>query len=143
MWLLSAILLFLAFGGIGGGVLLLEDPTGAALGLDAAWLANTPFSSYLIPGFILLLLFGLGSLAVLYALWEMPKVEVLARLTGFTHEHWAWDMTVLLGVILLGWLLYQFAFLPVQGAIQSIMLVVALALILLPMLPAMRRFYAR
>ncbi len=143
MWVLSVLLIFLALTGVGGGVLLLQDPTGASLQLEPEWLLNTPFVDYFVPGLILFFVFGVGSLVLLYALWELPKVDFLARLTKFTHEHWAWDFTVLLGVVLLVWLVAQIALLPALSPIQPVMLVVALALIVLPLLPAMRRFYAR
>lgn len=143
MWVLSATLLFLALGGIGGGVLLVQDPTGGSLQMELALLTATPFVNYFLPGLILLFVFGFGSLALLYALWELPKVDFLAKLTSFTHEHWSWDFTVLLGVFLLVWLVVQVATMPAFSPIQPIMFFVALMLIILPLLPAMRRFYAR
>jgi hypothetical protein len=143
MWVLSLVLIFLALGTVGGGILLIQDPTGAVMQLEISWLVNTPFVNYFVPGLILLLLYGVGSLFLLYALWELPKFPLLTRLTRFTHEHWAWDFTVLLGVFLLVWLVVQFVVLPATSPIQPVMLVVALALIVLPLLPGMRRFYAR
>lgn len=143
MWVLSIVLIFLALVAVGGGVLLIQDPTGAELQMETAWLVNTPFVDYFVPGLILFFVFGVGSLFLLYALWEMPRFAFFASLTRFTREYWAWDFTVLLGVVLLVWLVVQIAILPAMSPIQPVMLVVALALIVLPFLPGMRRFYAR
>ncbi|MCP4196595.1 MAG: hypothetical protein GY762_05535 [Proteobacteria bacterium] len=47
---LSTVLLFVGIGGILGGMPLVMDPSGAGLGLDLQMLADSPFSTYLIPG---------------------------------------------------------------------------------------------
>ena len=101
MWVLSIVLIFLALVAVGGGVLLIQDPTGAVLQMETAWLVNTPFVDYFVPGLILFFIFGVGSLFLLYAMWEMPRLAFLASLTRFTREYWAWDFTILLGVVLL------------------------------------------
>jgi hypothetical protein len=43
--------------GLAGGVALVADPSGRALGLPAGWLEGTPFADYLVPGLVLASLF--------------------------------------------------------------------------------------
>lgn len=63
---LVGLLLFQGLSGLAGGYGLVADPSGAALGLPLEWLAGSPFSTYLIPGLILLLVLGVGPLIGAY-----------------------------------------------------------------------------
>lgn len=82
-----------------GGTALVTDPTGSTLGLPLAWLDGSPFPDYLVPGIVLLTVFGLGSLVVVY---------------GIVYQRrWAWPAAVGLGVAQVGWILVQLAILQV------------------------------
>jgi hypothetical protein len=59
-----ALLVFLGIGALPSGFLMAGWPDGSKFGITTTWLAGSPFSDYLIPGLILLLLFGVGSLVV-------------------------------------------------------------------------------
>ncbi|MCP4610264.1 MAG: hypothetical protein GY845_16260 [Planctomycetes bacterium] len=60
---LGALQVFIGVGGFAGGFGLVTEPSGANLGFDVDLLSTSPFSDYLIPGLILLVVIGLGSLA--------------------------------------------------------------------------------
>lgn len=60
---LVALQVFIGLGGVAGGFGLVTEPNGANLGFFVEWLSTSPFSDYLIPGFILLVVIGVGSLA--------------------------------------------------------------------------------
>jgi len=60
---LGALQVFIGIGGVAGGFGLVTEPSGANLGFDVDLLSTSPFSDYLIPGLILLVVIGLGSLA--------------------------------------------------------------------------------
>jgi len=49
---------------IGGGWMLVRDPSGFSMELASEFLNKTPFSSYLVPGVILLLAIGFPSIVV-------------------------------------------------------------------------------
>jgi hypothetical protein len=82
---LGIVFLFVGIGGIAGGVPLVMDPSGAGLGLDLQVLAESPFSTYLIPGLVVLIINGLvpcvlgiaairqhrrsGELGIAYGMW--------------------------------------------------------------------------
>jgi hypothetical protein len=57
-------LALLGLGAIGGGIGIVIMPDGSAMQWDVKMLAGSPFSDFLIPGLILLGLFGLGSFVV-------------------------------------------------------------------------------
>lgn len=50
------------FPALGGGGLLIADPSGGEIGLPVAWLASSPFADYLVPG-VLLFVLGLCHVA--------------------------------------------------------------------------------
>ena len=60
-----AAMVLLIFNGIsasfGGGAIVL-DPEGISLGMPVSWLEHSPFNNYLIPGIILFLIIGIGSI---------------------------------------------------------------------------------
>jgi len=77
--ILAIILLaFIGLGAVYGGVMLISDPTGWKIGLHTGMLKYSPFSDFLIPGIILLIVLGMGSLVTCalvtlrsgrYAMW--------------------------------------------------------------------------
>jgi hypothetical protein len=60
---LGGLQVLIGFCGVAGGFGLVAEPSGANLGFDVDLLSKSPFSDYLIPGLILLVVIGLGSLA--------------------------------------------------------------------------------
>jgi len=83
----------IGIGALGGGLLLIIDPTGNILGLPVALLEGSPFSNYFIPGLFLFLVNGLGSL-------------LGAALTLLRFRH-AGEAAVALGIILMAWIVIQ------------------------------------
>lgn len=75
--LLAIVQLLIGFPALGGGGLLVADPSGGQVGLPVAWLASSPFSSYLVPG---LLLFALGVCHVAGAIMTLRRRPVAGRI---------------------------------------------------------------
>jgi len=72
-----ALLSFLAVGAFFGGWLLMHPAAdGSGLGMPAEWLQSSPFTSWFIPGLILLTVFGIGSVVAVVAgllrQWSAP-----------------------------------------------------------------------
>ena len=84
------LLLFLALNAIGGGLLLIADPSGNSIRIPVELLQGTPFSDYLIPGIILVLANGILSLIV--AILTIKKIK--------NYELFI----ILQGCVLIGWL---------------------------------------
>lgn len=141
LYFLTAALVFLAMSALGGGAALIGNPDGSGLGLDAAWLSGSPFVDYLVPGVVLFVLFGLGSIALIYGLWVKPKSGPLAFLNCMTHEHWAWVLTLLLGLALIIWIAVQYTIIRTFSPLQVVITVLGLTIIALDLLPEMRRYY--
>ncbi len=111
--LLSAVLLFTAFGGIFGGIQLINDPTGSSM--------NMPLSAY--------------------GLWSRARLPYDTLVSHWTHEFWAWDTSLLLGFVLMIWLTYQVIFYPAFAPIQFVMYGAAILLIGLPLLDPLREYF--
>ncbi len=142
LYILTGCLLFLAMGALGGGASLIADPSGSAMQMPSAWLQGTPFGSYLVPGLFLFVIFGVGSLVAVYALWMRPKWTVLADITRGTHEHFAWVTTFVIGILLVAWIVVQYALLREFHPFQVLFGLLGVVIAGLDMLPAMRRYYA-
>lgn len=141
LYFLTAALVFLAMSALGGGAALMGDPDGSGLGLDAAWLSGSPFVNYLLPGAVLFVLFGLGSAVLIYGLWVKPKSGPLAFISRMTHEHWAWFLTFLMGFALIIWIAVQYAIMRTFSPLQIVIAVVGVVIMVLDLLPEMRRYY--
>ena len=91
--LLGSLQAFIGLGAIGGGFLLIRDPSGEALGLPLSLLEKSPFPDFLIPGLFLLAVNGIGSL--------------IGAGLSFTRKQYAPESAMILGAILLAWIVIQ------------------------------------
>lgn len=123
--LLMACLLFLGISAIGGGGQFLLDPTGDTIGMPVDVLAGSPFADFLVPGMILFTVLGLFPLVVLYGL--------------YTGRGWAWPATSMVGIALLIWIVVQALIVGFGHWLQWLYLSLGFVLILLALLPSVRR----
>jgi hypothetical protein len=138
---LSIALIFLGVNGFIGGYLMLRDPNGTVMGMPLTYLERTPFQNWYIPGLCLIFLWGCGSFLIFAGLWLRPKWMLTDIFFQWTHEHWAWGLSIVLGFALLVWLTVQVFTLPEMAAIQFILYILAAMLIGLPLLPSMRDYF--
>jgi hypothetical protein len=90
---LGVIQLFIGLGAVGGGLALALAPSGSILGMPLEMLERTPFSNYLVPGIVLLVVIGLGNLA--------------GSAASFTQHRNAAKTAIILGVFLVAWITLQ------------------------------------
>lgn len=117
--------------GLVGGIGLTLDPSGQSLGLPLIWLERSPFSDYLVPGVILLVVLGVLPLIVVYGLWG--------------GRPWAWVGSAFVGVALVGWLLVEIAVIGYHAdpPLQLVYGVLAGLIMGLLALPSVRREFRR
>ena len=88
-WIAISGLLLLGIGALAGGIALVAKPDGSIMRMPLAYLENSPFSDYLIPGLILGGLFGIGSLAVAaMGLFSLRAAPFLAFVVGCGQMIW-------------------------------------------------------
>jgi hypothetical protein len=142
VWLVVALLAFLAIGGFIGGVAFVTDPTGASIGARLTSLEETPISDFLLPGLFLLVVFAIGSVALIAGLLWRPAPHLLGRIDATWHHHWAWVGTIAMGATLVAWIVYELTIFSERMVLQPILFVVGIALVALCALPSIRRYYA-
>src|SRR5690349_10417035 len=94
---ISIILLaFVGTSALPSGIALIIDPSGKSLRMSTELLANSPFSNFIIPGAVLMCVLGIGSFILLSILIRKkrpaPEIDLVA------------------GTILMGWILFEMAF---------------------------------
>jgi hypothetical protein len=131
-------LLFLAFGGLFGGVSMLLDPGGGSLGMDVV-LPQLPVSSFVLPGLFLLTVMGLLPIFLAYALVARPSWRWAEGIERASRHHPAWTGTLALGLVLGAWLALQAAMIGFAWPIQYVTAANAVAIVVLAVLPAVRQ----
>lgn len=61
-WALGGLQLFIGIGAVPAGIAMISDPGGESLEMYVDMLRRSPFTDFLIPGIVLLLVNGIGSL---------------------------------------------------------------------------------
>ena len=84
---------FIGLGAVAGGLLLVCDPSGESLGMPLEVLEETPFTTFLVPGIVLLAVNGLGSFS--------------GAVASFVRHRQAGTAAIALGVFLIAWILAQ------------------------------------
>jgi drug/metabolite transporter (DMT)-like permease len=122
---LGGLLTLTTVAALAGGALLLADPSGSLLGLTVADLGAAPFPNYLIPGAVLLALFGVLPIPVLIGLWR--------------KRNWASHVAGMLGVALATWITAQVLWFGSVNRIQALVWAMALILTAVAGVPRWRR----
>jgi hypothetical protein len=132
----AGILVFLGISAIGGGI---------AMGLDIwppprEWLADIPvIDSWLVPGLVLGVGFGAGSVVAAYGMLTRPQWAWLGFAERLTRHHWSWIATMALGAGQIAWITIELIYIPFS-VLQVIYGAIGVALLALPWHPAVRRY---
>ena len=106
---LGAVLLFLGVTALAGGVALTFN--GSRPPQD--WLDRIPLvDTWVVPGLVLGVVFGLGSLIVAYGVLFRPRWSKLSPVERITRHHWAWTATIALGLGHITWIVLELFWVP-------------------------------
>jgi len=140
LWILVFWLVFLAFGGLYGGIAMLLDPSGGSLQMTEV-LSLLPVSNYVLPGLFLLFIMGILPLFLIYGLLVRPNWSWLDSFFRQIKYYWAWTGTVILGVILAIWLIVEGVMIGFKWPIQYVTAVNGLFILFFVFFPSVRKFY--
>jgi hypothetical protein len=136
VWI-GTLLLVLGIGAVGGGWAMTFG-IGDGNVLPDEYLEALPLvNNWLVPGLVLLLGFGVGSLVAAYGVLQRPHwnwTRVIDRVTG---HHWSWIATIAIGVGQVIWIGLEVISIPFSWLMPTFGLV-GLALALLPLTPSAR-----
>lgn len=111
----ASLLLIQTFNGISGvvgGFMLIRDPSGTGLRMPLSWLKGTPFSDYLVPGIVLLVVNGLGNLAG-------------TIFTLFKYKH-AGKIAAFFGAFMMIWIISQVSWIGYRSGLQPLYFITGL-----------------
>jgi hypothetical protein len=134
VWTFAAVLLFLGVSAVAGGIAMLSGFTPPDRWLDEIPLVGT----WLIPGLVLALGFGAGSLVTAYGVIRRPSWAWLSGVERRTGHHWCWAAGLTLGLGQAMWIALELAYLPQRSALQVVYGATGVLLVLLPLLPPVR-----
>ena len=138
--LLTILVALQAISGIAGGVALVLDPSGGVLQMPVSVLRSGPFTDFLVPGLILLLVLGVVPAAIAVALWSRPRWGAMGWLEGVFGEHWSWVGAGVVGAGLLIWLVVELWMVGPSALLWAYGLLAA-AIVAAALAPSTRRFY--
>jgi hypothetical protein len=126
LWILLALLVIQGVGGFAGGLSLTLKPDGSIMQMPVSYLDGSPFSDYLIPGLILMLVLGVLPLVAAAGLW--------------TGHRWAWFAAVAVGAGLMIWILVEMTIIPYTW-LQPAFGVVGVLIFAVALLKSVRRHF--
>ena len=142
LWILIFFLVFLALGGLYGGITMLIDPTGGLIQMaEVLPLLHVP--SYFLPGLFLIFVMGLAPLLLTFGLIARPNWTWAESLFRWSNHHWSWTGTVALGIILLVWLSIQGVLIGFRWPIQYVTAANGILILLFALVPSVKRYYAQ
>lgn len=140
LYLLLALHLFLGINAIAGGSLLIIKPDGSLLGMRKEWLMHSPFSSFIIPGFLLFLFSGLLPLFAFFGLAFKPALKWPQAMNIYSNRHWAWAYSLYSGIILIVWITVQLI-MTQYFWIQPVMIFTGLLIIIFTLTPTVMNHF--
>ena len=127
------LLFFLGVSAVAGGIALSFGTTESGLLPPAEWLDAIPLvDEWLVPGLVLGLGFGLGSLFAGFGVLGRPHWRWASFAERATGHHWSWLATMVIGLAHVLWIGLELVFLPELSVLQAIYGPLGLALFLLP-----------
>ena len=139
---ISALLLVLGLGATAGGAAMTFGLGGSSMLPDAYLDAIPLIDSWVIPGIVLMVGFGLASLIAAYGVLQTPRWRWLHGIERMTGYHWSWIATIAIGVGQVIWIGLELIYIPFSWLMPTFGLI-GLALALLPFSAQVRRHLQR
>ena len=128
------LLVFLGLSAAAGGFVMTTGLGGEEVRPPQEWLDAIPLvSSWVVPGLVLGVGFGVGSLVTAWGMVRHPRWPALRPVERWTGEHWSWAAALALGAGQVVWIGLELVYLPAVSWFQPLYGAVGLALVAAPM----------
>ena len=142
VWVLIFLLLFLGLNAAVAGGMFIIAPDGHLIQMPLSNLKNSPFSDFLVPGFLLFLFVGVYPMVIAYSLWRRPTWQWPDLLNPFKRMHWCWAGSLAAGVVPMIWIMVQIQW--VQASfLQVVVFGWGVLIVALTLLRSVRRYCIR
>ncbi|PKL81995.1 MAG: hypothetical protein CVV24_12430 [Ignavibacteriae bacterium HGW-Ignavibacteriae-3] len=138
--LLVYVILFLAIGGLFGGICLILYPDGHLLQFPLHSLQNSPFNDFLIPGLILFFLLGIYPLLIFISFFKTASWKFMNIVNIYKDQKSVWSNSLYLGIILVLWIDVEMIYID-YSALQTVYGLVGVAIIILTVHPSVIKYY--
>ena len=116
VYFLGALQFFIGLTAIAGGFRLVSNPNGIP-DFPIEWLSNSPFTSYFIPGLVLLIIIGFGN--------------VLAGPVTFLRKRYSGSIATLLGIFLILYMIIEVWFIGLRNFLQPLYFILGVTVLIL------------
>jgi hypothetical protein len=140
LFLLIVLHLVIGLSALGGGLLLMVDPEGGLLHMQAGWLRGSIFHDFFLPGLLLSTVIGLLPLRVASGLVAGLKRCSPGYFNVYRTRHWAWTWSLYYGITLCCWIAFQ-QLLTRYFVLQPIVLLGGILIIALTLAPSVMHRY--
>jgi hypothetical protein len=137
--IILTLLTVLGMGAVGGGFAMTLGIGGESMLPDEYLEAIPLVDNWVIPGLVLLVGFGIGSLIAAYGVLRRPRWTWLAGLELRTGHHWSWIATILIGAGQAIWITLELISIPFS-ILMAVFGPLGLALALLPLTRSVRGY---
>lgn len=141
--LLIDLQLFLAVGALFGGSFLIIDPSGELMDMPLSLIEHSWFSNYLIPGLILVAIFGVMPLIIAWGLFKQWTWSSAEKCNLFADMHWSWTFTLYSGIALILWITVQVLIIDRFVVIHFIYMALAIVILAVALLPGVQKMYKK
>lgn len=142
-WLLAMMHGILGIGALAGGIMLIIDPTGDAIGLPNTLLEHSPFANFLIPGILLLLILGVLPMIIGISLIRHIRSGICEKFNLFPDRYWGWTFSLYTGFALLIWIMAQVYWIQAVSLIHIIYFTWGIGIQIATLWPEVQRRYSR
>ena len=140
---LLILLILLSIGALFGGAAMAIDPTGELLQMPISMLENAPFNSFLIPGIILFIVFGLIPAFMIWGLISKRSFRFFDYLNILCDMHWAWTFVVYIGFGIIIWIQIQMRVINDVHWVHDLYTYWGILILALALLPGVRSKYRK
>lgn len=143
VYLSISLLGFIAIGALYGGIAILASPDGTLLKLPDGLLEGSVFKNFLVPGIILLTVFGVFPLFTIYCLLKKPEWKFFEKFNLLPDHHFSWTFAIYAGIGQIIWINIQTLIINQVYFLHTMLSSIGILIVCLALLPSTRKIYAR